>query len=157
MPGKSTRASFCGRFMKLPEFEECLKKGKIIRFPAAKKLAVKELDVARSDLSASQQSLKQKNYKWATVQAYYTMFHAARTLLYYKGYREKSHYCLILAMKAFYVSEGILEIRLVESLQMAKAMREGADYENTFDPKSAKVLVGQAKEFLKVAEKVIAK
>ena len=141
--------------MKLPEFDECLKRGKIVRFPAAKKLATKEFNVARGDLEASLQSFRQKNYKWATVQAYYTMFHAARTLLYHKGYREKSHYCLILAMKAFYVSEGILEIRLVESLQMAKALREGADYENTFDPKSAKALIEQAKEFLEVAENVI--
>lgn len=138
--------------MKLPEFDDCLKRRKIIRFPSAKKLAAKELDVAQADLAASRQSLKQKNYKWATVQAYYTMFHAARTLLYHKGYREKSHYCLILAMKAFYVSEGVLEIRLVESLQAAKAMREGADYENTFDAESAKALVEQAEEFLKVAE-----
>ena len=155
MPGKSVRALFCGRRMKLPEFDDCLKRGKIVRFPSAKRLAVKELDVARADLAVSQQSLKQKNYKWATVQAYYTMFHAARTLLYHKGYREKSHYCLILAMKAFYASEGILEMRLVESLQMAKAMREGADYENTFDQMSAKALVEQAEEFLKIAEGVI--
>ena len=142
--------------MKLPEFDDCLKKGKIVRFPAAKKLASKELDVAREDLKTSQQSLKQKSYKWATVQAYYAMFHAARTLLYHQGYREKSHYCLILAMKAFYVSKGVLEMRLVESLQMAKALREGADYENTFDPESAKALVAQAQEFVQVAEKVIA-
>ena len=141
--------------MKLPEFDDCVKRGKIVHFLPAKKLATKELGVTRADLAVSQQSLKQKNYKWATVQAYYTMFHAARTLLYHKGYREKSHYCLILAMKVFYVSEGILEIRLVESLQMAKAMREGADYENTFDAKSARALVEQAEEFLKVAERVL--
>ena len=53
--------------MKLPEFEDCLKRRKIVRFPAAKKLADKEFDVARADLAASRQSLKQKNYKWATV------------------------------------------------------------------------------------------
>lgn len=141
MPERSVKGSFCGRIMKLPEFDDCLKRGKIVRFPPAKKLAAKELDVARADLAVSRQSLKQKNHKWATVQAYYTMFHAARTLLYHKGYREKSHYCLILAMKAFYVNTGILEMRLVESLQMAKSLREGADYENTFDAKSAKALV----------------
>ena len=141
--------------MKLPELDDCLKRGKIVRFPAAKQLTPKELAVAAADLAASRQSLKQKNYKWATVQAYYTMFHAARTLLYHKGYREKSHYCLILAMKGFYVSTGVLEMRLVESLQMAKILREGADYENTFDPKSAKALVEQAAEFLKIANDVI--
>lgn len=58
-------------------------------------------------------------------------------------------------MKAFYVSKGVLEMRLVESLQMAKALREGADYENTFDPESAKALVAQAQEFVLVAESVI--
>ena len=79
----------------------------------------KELEVAREDLAACCESLGQKNYKWATVQAYYAMLHAARTLLYHKGYREKSHYCLILAIKAFYVSENLVEIRLVESFQMA--------------------------------------
>ena len=137
------------------EFDDCLKRGKIVRFAAARKLAAKELDVAREDLLTAQRSLKQKDFKWATVQAYYAMFHAARTLLYNKGYREKSHYCLILAMKSFYVSTGVLEMRLVESLQMAKVLREGADYENTFDPESAKALVGQAGDFVKIAGEVI--
>ncbi len=141
--------------MKLPEFDDCLKKGKIVRFPAVKKLAVKELSVAQEDLTTCQQSLKHKNFKWATVQAYYAMFHAARTLLYHKGYREKSHYCLILAMKSFYVSEGVLEMRLVESLQMAKSLREGADYENTFDKDSAESMVEQAAEFVKIAGEVL--
>ncbi len=144
-----------GRTMKHPDLDDCLKRGKIIRFPAAKKLSVKELDVAREDLSTSRRSLKQKNHKWATVQAYYAMFHAARTLLYHQGYREKSHYCLILAMKVFYVSEGVLEMRLVESLQAAKTLREGADYENTFDPASARALVDQAEEFVKIAGEVV--
>jgi uncharacterized protein (UPF0332 family) len=85
------------------------------------------------------------------------MFHAARTLLYHKGYREKSHYCLILAMKSFYVSEDVLEMRLVESLQMAKFLREGADYENTFDKDSAESMVEQAAEFVKIAGEVLGK
>ena len=46
-------------------------------------------------------------------------------------------------------------MRLVESLQMSKALREGADYENTFDSKSAKAFVEQSEGFLKIAEDVI--
>ena len=142
--------------MKLhPEFDDCLKRGKIVVFPSAKKLAIKELKVAEQDLETAHKSIKQKDYKWATIQAYYAMFHAARTLLYYKGYREKSHYCLMLAMKAFYVSEGKLEMRLAESLQMAKALRESADYDNVFDKNSAVSLVDQAGEFVKVAEEAV--
>ncbi len=107
--------------MKIPEFNDCLKRGKIVPFPSAKKLVSKELEIAESDLGKAQKSLKEEDYKWATVQAYYAMFHAARTLLYLKGYREKSHYCLMLAVKEFYVGDGKLQMRLAESLQMAKA------------------------------------
>jgi uncharacterized protein (UPF0332 family) len=60
-------------------------------------------------------------------------------------------------MKEFYASEGILEMRLVESFQMTKAMSEGADYENTFDPASAESLVEQAEEFVRVAGEVVSK
>ncbi len=143
--------------MRLSEFDDCLKKGKILLFPLAKKLVTKELGIAQQDLTTAQKSIKQKDYKWATIQAYYAMFHAARTLLYLKGYREKSHYCLMLAMKEFYVSEGKLEMRLAESLQMAKALRESADYENTFDEDSAVSLVEQAALFVKTADKIVGK
>ncbi|MEI7751610.1 MAG: HEPN domain-containing protein [Candidatus Omnitrophota bacterium] len=138
-----------------PEMNDCLKQGKIVRFPEARKLSAKELEVAGEDLKACRESMEQKNYKWATVQAYYAMFHAARTLLYHKGYREKSHYCLIRAVKAFYVDENLLEARLVESFQMAKALREGADYENTYDAETAASLGEQAGEFIKTAQAII--
>ena len=137
-----------------PEFDDCLKKGKIVCFPLAKKLVSKELKAAEQDLETALRSIKQKDYKWATIQAYYAMFHAARTLLFHKGYREKSHYCLMLAMKTFYVSEGKLEMRLAESLQTARALRESADYDNIFDKNSAISLVDQAAEFVKVAQTV---
>lgn len=137
------------------ELDDCLKQGKIIRFPEARKLVVSELEVARRDLRACRESLERKDHKWATVQAYYAMFHAARTLLYYKGYREKSHYCLIRAMHALFVNENLLPARLVESFQMAKALREGADYENTFDTETAVSLAEQAAEFITAAQAVI--
>ena len=77
------------------EFNDCLQKNKIVNFAAAKKLVDRELKAAQDDLKAASQSLSDDREKWATVQAYYAMFHTARALLYSKGYREKSHYCLI--------------------------------------------------------------
>ena len=58
-------------------------------------------------------------------------------------------------MKSFYVSKGVLEIGLVESLHMAKVLRENADYKNDFDTKSAQSLATQAEEFVKIATDVI--
>jgi uncharacterized protein (UPF0332 family) len=143
--------------MKLPEFDDCLKRGRIISFPVAKKLVTKELGIAQQDLATAQKSIEEKNYKWATIQAYYAMFHAARTLLYLKGFREKSHYCLMLAMKEFYVSEGKMEMRLAESLQMAKTLRESADYDNIFDKSSAVSMVEQAILFVNIANDIVSK
>lgn len=141
--------------MKHKDFEDCLKKGKISKFAGARKLSGREWTTAQEDLSAAQDSLKQDNSKWATVQAYYAMFHTARALLYSKGYREKSHYCLIAAMKALFVQEGLLDVTLVEAFQTAKALRENADYENEFSDESARALVKKAGLFLDKAQKIL--
>ena len=63
------------------DFEECLRKNKIVKFVGAKKLALRELKTAQDDLKVASASLKNNVAKWATIQAYYTMFHAARALV----------------------------------------------------------------------------
>ncbi len=90
------------------EFDECLKYGKIKPFAPTRGMVSKELSIARKDLVYAQASLQTGNYKWATIQAYYAMFHAARALLYSQGYREKSHYCLIVALRALFVDKALL-------------------------------------------------
>ena len=137
------------------EFSDCLHKNKIVGFSAAKKLVDRELKAAQDDLKAAFQSLSDDREKWATVQAYYAMFHTARALLYSKGYREKSHYCLIVAMKALFVASRELDISLVETFQMAKTLRENADYDNEYSKKSAVSLVEKAKEFLNAGKKIL--
>lgn len=62
------------------EFKKCLEGKKIVAFPTGKKLAAKELSVARSDLSDAKAGFDTGRYKWSTIQAYYAMFHAARAL-----------------------------------------------------------------------------
>lgn len=144
-----------GKGIKNKDFDDCLKRSKIVRFNAAKKLAQRELKTAQEDLKAAQESLKHGNEKWATIQAYYAMFHAARALLYSEGYREKSHYCLIAAMKALFVEAGILDIRFVDALQTAKVLRENADYSNEFSRESATVLVEKAGQFYTCAREIL--
>jgi uncharacterized protein (UPF0332 family) len=95
-----------------PEFQQCLKNQKIKRFTPGRKLAIKEIKVAKSDFEQAKISfMTNKNYKWSTIQCYYSMFHAARALLYIKNYREKSHYCLIVAIKALYVEKGLFQVQ----------------------------------------------
>lgn len=137
------------------DFNECLKRNKLIKFSKAKALIPKEINSAKNDLKAALESLERKNYKWSTIQAYYSMFHAARALLYSKGYREKSHYCLIIATKALFVDERVLDIRLIEALKTAKTLRENADYDNEFSKSSAETLVEKAQEFLNTTKEIL--
>ena len=91
-----------------PEFERCLRSQKIKVFSRGKTLAGKELKVAASDLEQAKITFKNDNYKWATIQCYYSMFHSARALLYARNYRERSHHCLIVAIRSLYVEEKLL-------------------------------------------------
>ena len=110
------------------EFQECLKKGRIKKFSRGRALVGKELGTAEQDLTDARDSFRLKKYKWSTIQAYYSMFHSARALLYARDYREKSHYCLIVALRHLYVDKKLLPASIVESLNRAKTLRENADY-----------------------------
>ncbi|MCD4812860.1 HEPN domain-containing protein [bacterium] len=129
-------------------FKECLSKNKIMEFSRGKALASKEIKIAEDDYKTAKVSFDQSGYKWATVQAYYSMFHSARALLYAKNYREKSHACLIIAIRALYVDEKLLPVRLIEYLQNAKMLRENADYSNEWSRDGAEILLNAAEDFL---------
>lgn len=138
-------------------FEDCLQKGKIREFYRGKALVKKELESAVFDLDAAKESIKGGNYKWGTIQIYYSMFHSARSLLYNKNYREKSHFCLIEALRALYVEKGLIGYWLIEALQRAKALREGADYYSDFSKEGAEDLIKKAKDFLEKVREILNK
>jgi len=119
------------------EFERCLDKRWLVRMSETRHLVEKELDVARDDLAEAEAGYERGSYKWSTIQSYYAMFHAARALLYSQEYREKSHYCLSVAMRHLFVSNGVLSERLIDDMDDARALREDADYRAKFSPMSA--------------------
>lgn len=82
------------------------------------------------------------------------MFHSARALLYAKNYREKSHYCLIISLRALYVEQKLLPVTLVESLLQAKRLREQADYYDEWSQASAESLLSAAEKFLAMASRL---
>ena len=137
------------------EFKKCLERGKIKRFSPGKKLAGKELKLAGEDLAIALESLKTKKYKWSIVQAYYSMFHSARALIYSENYREKSHYCLIIALRHLYVDPGKLPVYFIESLQKGKALREDADYYDDWSQAGSEEALKLAEEFLNKAKETI--
>jgi len=139
------------------EFEGCIEKGKLRKFPAGERLFSKELKSAETDLTEAKESYQNKKFKWATIQGYYSMFHAARALVYSKRFREKSHYCLIMALKEFFINKKFLSPQVSETLQYGKRLRESADYYGRFSEAGAKELIESAEAFLGKAKKILVK
>lgn len=145
---------FYGKGVKM-SFEQCLKSGKIKEFSQGKALVQKELQTAGQDLIDGKEGFERKKYKWTTIQSYYVMFHAARALLYAKNYREKSHYCLIIALRHFYVETGKLPVYFIEALEKGKALREDADYYDDWSQIGAEQALNLAEEFLNKVKELV--
>jgi uncharacterized protein (UPF0332 family) len=139
------------------EFDDCLRRKRIREFSRGRTLVDKELHTAENDLADAKKSFNQRSYKWATIQSYYSMFHSARALLYAKNYREKSHYCLIIFLRAIYVEQKLLPATLVESLLQAKRLREQADYYDEWSQAGAESLLNAAEKLLTIARQLASK
>jgi len=137
------------------EHDDCIKRGKIKPFSRGVTLAPKEIETAKADLETARKTYKENDYKWATIQIYYSMFHSARALLYAKNLREHSHYCLIAAIKTLYVETKQIPVSFLEGLQEAKNLREEADYYNRWSQAGCEKLLKLAEEFLDKAKSLL--
>jgi len=137
------------------DFKQCLENKKIIPFERGKELVKKELSISESDLLDAKAGFQEKRYKWSTIQAYYAMFHATRALVYSKGYREKSHYCLSVALRALFVEEGKLDAQAGRDFLNAMNLREAADYEAEFSEAGATAVITAAEKFIGKAKSLL--
>jgi len=130
-----------------------LRERKLLRIRADKKLVLKEIEGASYDLRRGRRSLDDDDAKWAIVKAYYAMFHAARALLFSKGFREKSHRALLAALRELFRSS--IEPGLFDAFEDGMAMREEADYSMIYSKESAAELVESAQRFLLEAKRML--
>ena len=135
-------------------FEDCLKSGKLRKFSVTKEKIKIEIKSAREDLKEAKDRFNKKKYKYATITAYYSLFHSARALLYSRGYRERSHYCLKIAIEKLFVKEKILDTKFIDYFEEALGLREAADYQSLFSKDGAQRAVKEAREFFKEMKEI---
>jgi uncharacterized protein (UPF0332 family) len=140
-----TRVSF--------KFKQLLEERRLTRIKPDRKLVLKEIEGAKSDLETARKSLQDGNFKWAIIQGYYSIFHAARALLYSKGFREKSHYALLIAVQELFRDE--LESSLVQGFEDAMNLRQTADYGLTFSKEGAINVIETAENFLLKTKEIL--
>jgi uncharacterized protein (UPF0332 family) len=129
-----------------PALRKLLEDRKLTRIKPDRKLVLKEMEAAKSDLKDARESKELKKFKWATIQGYYSMFHSARALLFDKGYREKSHHAVFVAIRELYVRE--IERSLIQEFEHSMYLRQEADY-------GLKFSAGGAQDVLENAEKLL--
>jgi uncharacterized protein (UPF0332 family) len=135
------------------QFRRLLEERKLQRIEPKHDIITKETASAEYDLGKSKNSFEEADYKWAIVQAYYSMFHAARALIYSKGYREKSHRACLVALKEFFL-DALGEER-IDDFEEAMDLRESADYGSAYTDEDARNLVAKAQEFLENVRRIL--
>jgi len=135
------------------KFKQLLRERRLTKIEPDRKLVLKEIKGATSDLETARKSLQDGNFKWATIQGYYSIFHSARALLYSKGFREKSHYALLVAIQELFRDE--LDLSLIQGFEDAMNLRQTADYGLTFSEEGAIDVIETAEKFLLTTKEVL--
>ncbi|MBI2079836.1 HEPN domain-containing protein [Candidatus Micrarchaeota archaeon] len=136
-------------------FEKCIKEGKLVKEKVDPDLIKKEINGAESDIRSATNSFSERDFKWTTIQSYYSMFHTAKALVLSKGYREKSHKCLSIAIKALFIDALTLETKHYDHFRDCMNLREDADYGLVYSENSARTALDWAKDFLNSTKIII--
>lgn len=136
------------------DFKKGLDNKRIVRFEEGKSSIPSEIQAAKDDLAEALDRFDKGKYKYATITAYYSMFHSARALLYSQGYREKSHYYLLVAIRALFVEKDLMKEGLLSEFHEAMVLRENADYNSQFSKEGANSAIKTSKEMLRLASTI---
>lgn len=140
------------------DYQSCLDKGLLRRVPASQENAAQSLRTAGRWLEEARKGIRGEAYNSSVMASYTAMFHSARAVLFFDGFREKSHFCIARYLEEKYVKAGLLEGQFVELLDHYRELRHDDQYGITFSSvkdEAVKVL-GVAEGFVKRMEALLA-
>lgn len=102
--------------------KDCFEKGLLRKTKIEKEKIANSIELAKHFLERAKGNFNNNYFDVAFLMAYNSMFHSARALLFSKGYKERSHYCLIAFLqKEFSNEKDILEFsKLLNSYRMSR-------------------------------------
>jgi len=129
------------------DVEGCLREGFLQRMKVERDLIEKEFKEAKYDLGKAERALEEGDFKWSIVKSYYSMFHAARAVLFSLGFKERRHFAIRVVLEDL-SAKGELENRFISDFSAALGAREDADYRYTYSQETANYLLKAAGDFL---------
>ncbi|MBA7466548.1 hypothetical protein ES707_01735 [subsurface metagenome] len=136
------------------DYNDCMKENLLRKIPPSKNKAAQSLKKAKEWLAESEKSLKGGASGSSILASYMAMFHAARSILFFDGYREKSHACIARYLEEKYVKSQKLDIKWVELLDHSREIRHDDQYNLSFfsTEEEAENAIQSAKAFLNEME-----
>jgi len=113
-------------------YKDCIKKGLLRKIPSSKDKALRSLKKAEKWLDEADNTWKSEAFDSSVLASYMAMFHVARAILFFDGYREKSHACIARYLEEKYVKTGKLEKKWVELLDHHREVRHNDQYDLSF-------------------------
>lgn len=136
------------------DIKECLEKGYLVKIKPKEDLIKKEIEEAEYDLDKARKAFDDEDYKWSIVMSYYTMFHAARALLFKLGFREKRHFAISVVLEELN-KKGKIERKYINYFNAAISSREDADYHYTYSIRIAEDNLTIAEDFKEKIKELI--
>jgi len=136
-------------------FKECLSKGLIRKDKSASERVNKSLEIAKRFLKSSKKNFEIDELEMAEIASYNSIFHSSRALLFKKGYTERSHICVILALKELYKNDHSL-IDLLNTFDKIRISRHNIQYGGILiDKEEADFVYDFAKQFLEKTKSIL--
>lgn len=114
-------------------FNDCIKRGLIKKSNKTKERIEKELNSAEHFLKSAKKIIKINEYDISIISSYNSCFHYFRALLFNKKYIEKSHFCLIEAIRELYDNNELSE--LADEFDKIRMSRHEIQYRGIFSDK----------------------
>ncbi len=105
-----------------------------------------EIIASDYDMKSARSDLGNKDYKWATVKAYYSMLHMAKAFVRFKGFIITDHKCTYLFLEKC-ARTGEFDTRFAIGYKGAIESRWDADYGLKFDENTANEVMTVAADF----------
>lgn len=132
----------------MSRFEECIEKGLIRKQFISEKRAENSLVVSERFLGSAGRNFEINEYEMCLIASYNSIFHSCRALLFSKGYTERNHLCMIVALVKLYNDDKIL-LGFLNSIDKIRISRHEVQYMGEFSSnEEATFVLKLAKDFL---------
>ena len=143
--------------MEIRNIDDCFKLRLLRKIIPDKEKSKKSIKISKDKLKSAKEAFKLKFFRYAIIDSYMAIFHAARALLYKDGIQEKNHFAVYIYLKEKYSNK--IPLPVINYFNIHRKERHESMYGLEYEPSEddAKTALNDAEEFLKEIGKLFNK